>query len=68
MIKSTYRFKKRPDKYLKEEHDLVIKSNLLEFLAQLEIIDIDLWEEVAGPIEYKLGEFVASRGLVKGTI
>ncbi len=67
-MKSTYKFHKKPDKYTKEELDLTIQANLLEFLQQLDIIDLDLWVEVAIPIEGRIDMFIIGRGLIKGKL
>jgi hypothetical protein len=67
-VYNTNRFKKRPDIFSKEEFDLAVKANFLEFIAQLECITFEGWDLAATPIEEKLADYVVQRGLVKGKL
>lgn len=68
LVYSTTKFKRRPDIFSKEEFDLTVKSNFLEFLAQLECLTFEGWEMAALPVEEKLADYVIQRGLVKGKL
>jgi hypothetical protein len=51
-----------PNVFTANEHDLVVKANLLEFLHELNAIDFEVWEEAHMPLESLRMSFIQLRG------